>query len=322
MLRSKLCELIGGWPEKTGDAGASVRRCASLHRAEVSAANADVRKPETSHTASVVEWLEIHTTRPSPLIGLSQLPAVLVRPDGEGPFPAVVYCHAHGGRYDIGKKELLEGREALPCGNYASALVNNGIAAICIDLPCFGERVHDIEQALCKRLHWHGDTLFGVMLRELAVCVDYLQSRDDIDTTRIGAMGMSMGSTLSWWLAALDERVKLVAELCCLSDLHTLVREGGYIRHGPYMTVPGLLNETTTGEINALIAPRAHFCAVGLQDVFTPERAFNVVDEYLKECYAHYGQPEHWQTVVSPHTAHEETQAMRSALLRFLRDRL
>ena len=31
-------------------------------------------------------------------------------PDGAGPFPAVLYCHAHGGNYDLGRRELTEKR--------------------------------------------------------------------------------------------------------------------------------------------------------------------------------------------------------------------
>ena len=41
---------------------------------------------------------------------------------------------------------------------------------------------------------------------DLSRTIDYLETRGDVNMRRVGALGMSMGATLSWWLAALDER--------------------------------------------------------------------------------------------------------------------
>lgn len=91
--------------------------------------------------------------------------------------------------------------------------------------------------------------------------MDYLVARDDIVADRVGVLGMSMGSTLAWWLAALDERIAAVAELCCFADLATLVARGDHNRHGIYMVVPGLLRHFDTWEIASLTC-RARTCAV------------------------------------------------------------
>jgi len=48
------------------------------------------------------------------LNGVEMVPAYFVRPsEGSGPWPAVLYNHAHGGDYVLGKDELLLGRGAL-----------------------------------------------------------------------------------------------------------------------------------------------------------------------------------------------------------------
>ena len=50
---------------------------------------------------------------------------------------AVLYCHAHGNRYDIGIDELTEGRPALSApwlGQFAAL----GLGVLCIEMPCFG----------------------------------------------------------------------------------------------------------------------------------------------------------------------------------------
>ena len=48
------------------------------------------------------------------LNGIEPVPAVFVQPAGPpGPFPVVLYHHAHGADYELGKQELLAGRSAL-----------------------------------------------------------------------------------------------------------------------------------------------------------------------------------------------------------------
>ena len=77
---------------------------------------------------------------------------------------------------------------------------------------------------------------------------------------------MSMGSTMAWWLAALDTRIKVTVDINCLTDFQALLAENGLSRHGLYYFVPGLLKHFTTAQINALIAPRAHLGLAGLRD--------------------------------------------------------
>ena len=75
------------------------------------------------------------------LNGVEPVPAYYTRPLGRpGPFPVVVYNHAHGGDYVRGKDELLLGHSALQHPSYAVALARRGCAALCIDQWNFGER--------------------------------------------------------------------------------------------------------------------------------------------------------------------------------------
>ena len=117
--------------------------------------------------------------------------------------PAIVYIHAHGAKYEIAARELLDGRPALR-GPYAGDFARQGIVALAIDMPCFGDRASESESAAAKRHLWNGTTLFGEMLNDLAGAVDVLAAQDGVDAKRIGAFGLSMGATLAFWLAALD----------------------------------------------------------------------------------------------------------------------
>ena len=61
------------------------------------------------------------------LNGIESVPAYYTRPiAGEGRVPAILYNHAHGGDYVLGKDELLEGRDALQQPPYAEALAPGG----------------------------------------------------------------------------------------------------------------------------------------------------------------------------------------------------
>ena len=38
---------------------------------------------------------------------------------------------------------------------------------------------------------------------------------------------MSMGATKAWWLGALDPRVKVCMDVCCLTDYDSLIARTG-----------------------------------------------------------------------------------------------
>lgn len=233
--------------------------------------------------------------------------------------PALLYCHAHGNRYDIGTDELLFGRPALT-GSYLSDLGSQGYAVLCLEMPCFGARSDQHEEATAKALLWHGEVLFGQMLAELHAGVTYLADHPMIDADRIGTIGISMGGTHSWWLSALDERVKAAVSMCSFSDLEMLIEGGGHQGHGNYMTVPGLLKLCSTGELSGLSAPRPLFHGVGLQDWSTPRGAFEKARLELEEAYGDAG---HMLTFhVEEEIGHSETPEMRKAVLSFLKRHL
>lgn len=91
----------------------------------------------------------------------------LTRPKADGPFPAILYIHAHGNRYDIGALELLHGRPALR-GALGPVPADCGFVTLAIDLPEFGGRATASERALAKARLWRGCSLAGQMLGELA----------------------------------------------------------------------------------------------------------------------------------------------------------
>jgi dienelactone hydrolase len=253
------------------------------------------------------------------------IPALFLHPaDPEIQVPAVLYCHAHGNTWDFGMAELIQGRGSLQ-GPYGPALQRLGVASLCLEMPAFGARQEPTESARAKKHLWNGTTLFGQMLHELACGIGWLHQNPQITGERIAALGFSMGSTHAWWLAALDDRLKAAVALCSFADLATLTQTPasgglGHIRHGIYMTVPGLLKNHTTGQIAGLAAPRALMLGIGLQDWSTPQNCFEKARADLELAYATAPNQLHFH--VEPDLGHAESPAMRNASLAFLETQL
>ncbi|MEM9010952.1 MAG: dienelactone hydrolase family protein [Pseudomonadota bacterium] len=242
------------------------------------------------------------------------IPATLLAPEDAAARPAILYAHAHGHRHDIGRRELMEGRPALHHPPYGPILARLGYVVLCLDMPCFGDRQDNTEGAAAKARLWQGGTLMGDMLSDLATGLELLAARAEVDAARIGALGISMGATHAYWLAALDPRVACVAHLCAFASLRHLVETGAHDLHAPYLTVPGLLAEMDVGEIAGLVAPRPQLVCAGLADPLTPAPAFASAWGDLARAY---GEASTLHRVVDPASAHVETPRMRRAVLAF-----
>ncbi|HTL53138.1 MAG TPA: acetylxylan esterase [Planctomycetota bacterium] len=233
----------------------------------------------------------------------------------------MLYIHAHGGTYPLGKDELLVGRKVLP--PYAPVCAAKGLVTLAIDSWCFGERKHQEdgrngELDAFKLMLWKGQVLWGMMVYDSLRAVDYLVSRPEVDAGRIATIGLSMGSTMAWWTAALDERIKVTVDICCLTDFHTLIQARGLDGHGIYYFVPRLLKDFTTARINALIAPRAHLSLAGNYDLLTPPQGLEIIDTELQAAYAKAGAPDAWK-LLRYEIGHFETAQMRKEIMEFLK---
>ncbi|MDQ6813382.1 MAG: dienelactone hydrolase family protein [Bacteroidota bacterium] len=251
--------------------------------------------------------------------GEELVPAYFTKPkSSNGKVPVILFNHSHFGQYDVGKEEFVKGRKEMQQPAYALELARAGYAGLCLDMWGFGERRGKAELDIFKQMLWHGQVMFGMMVYDNVRAIDYLTSREDIDTKRIGTIGMSMGSTMSWWLAALDERIKVCVDLCCLTDYQALIDEKGLALHGIYYYVPDLLNHFTTSQINGLISPRPHFGLAGKLDPLTPQDGLKKIDKNLRNIYAHDGHAEAWKLRLY-NVGHLETAEMRNDIMNFFK---
>jgi dienelactone hydrolase len=257
------------------------------------------------------------------------VPGYLMLPKGATPArrPCVMLLHEHGGSKDSVCVNL-EARD-----HAGTQLVKKGYVVAAIDGYFHGERIGKgpagaIENKAAQEMSfskinlWLGRTLWGMQVRDEQCLLDYLATRPEIDPEKIGASGMSMGSTRSWWLAAIDDRIKAIVGVVCFTRYTELI-EHGYLRaHGIYYFVPGLLQHFDTEAIHALVAPRPHLELSGDQDPGAPLDGVETLERKLGQVYRLYGKPDNFRSVVWKNTGHEYLPEMRERMIAWFEQHL
>lgn len=131
------------------------------------------------------------------------------------PYPAVlVTCgHAENAKGSAGYNRM------------AALLAKNGIAGFIVDPMDQGERRHDpfvFHDVVGIRAILTGLSLSGVFVFDNMRALDYLETRGEIDASRLGCCGNSGGGTAAAMLMAADERIKAAAPSCYLTRLTEL----------------------------------------------------------------------------------------------------
>lgn len=259
------------------------------------------------------------------------VPGVLLLPKRPaGKAPAVLYCHWHGGEYGKGKVELFE-RAHTP-EEPGPALARRGFVVLAIDAYGFGERNGQGpgsnetdgagELTASKYNLWLGRTLWGMILRDDLMALDYLASRAEVDADRIGVTGISMGATRTWWLMALDDRLRAGVAVACLTRYQDLLRHGGLKHHGIYYYVPGMLRHFDTEAVIALAAPRPLLCMNGDQDAGSPVDGIRAIEEHARPAWTLHGASEHLRSEIYPGVGHVYLPAMWDQTLAWLEQHL
>lgn len=256
------------------------------------------------------------------------VPGYLLLPKNvSGKAPGILFCHRHGGLYDLGKEELFETNRVpdLP----GPTLAQRGYAVLAIDCYCFGERNgqgpdgpsekgKEGEMSASKFNLWVGRSLWGMIVRDDLMALDYLASRPEVDADRLGVTGMSMGATRSWWLMALDDRLKTGVPVCCLTRARNLIENGLLSAHGIYYFVPDVLAHFDNEAVVSLIAPRPVLFMDGDDDINAPVDGIRAIQAAVRPAWQLYGQEDNFQSIIYAGQGHLYTPAMWSKTLDWL----
>jgi dienelactone hydrolase len=223
------------------------------------------------------------------------VPAYLLIPDGRvNPGPAVLACHGHG----PGKDHVcgLVSTET-PNGDYAHQLARRGYVVLAPDLRCFGERSdwNPPDHYACDTNLVHavmaGERPLTNNLWDLARSLDVLEAHPLVAPDRIGAVGLSLGGTMTLFLAAWDERVAAAV----VSGYFSSWAESHKVPWNMCgsQVLPGMLGALEHVDLAALIAPRPLLVETGRGDLLFPVEAAEQAMGQLRTIYGYEGAPEH-----------------------------
>ena len=240
-------------------------------------------------------------------IRLSQyytVPAYVLIPDGKGPFPAINLLHDHGAHLFIGKEKMirpltcedstvikdaeewLAGYEGQFFGDY---LAKNGYVVFSADAPMWGERGQkegprrDRYDMIAGNMMMYGIDLSAWMTYDDIAGTEFLAQMPEVDASRIGCTGWSMGAYRAWMLAALSDRITASASVCWMvttdeqmSFKYDRTENGGFAN-----CIPGLRRWMDYPHIASIACPKPMLFINGKQDKLFPvpgvEKAFSIM---------------------------------------------
>ena len=297
-VRAKILKLIGGLPDYSGPLNARV--------------TGRIERPRYVIEKVVFESL------PGLLVT-----ANLYRPSQPGKYPGVLLPLGH---WDEGKPAMQR---------IAINLALKGFVALAYDPLGQGERLQAYDRRLGRSLgagsteqHFlagaqsllAGESFARYRIWDAKRALDYLLSRPEVETDKIGCTGCSGGGTVTTYISALDSRIKVAAPACYMNSFRVLF--SGSVGDSEQSLPSFLSSGLDQADYVELFAPKPWLIASTLGDFFTPEGARQVFEE-ARRWYRLYGAEDKVQWVVGP-GEHGTPPVVREAIyawmIRWLKD--
>jgi dienelactone hydrolase len=228
------------------------------------------------------------------------------------PAPAILYLCGHGNV----KKDGVSYDAKVFYQHHGAWLARNGYACLVIDTLELGEIEGNHHGTYRDGLWWwnaRGYTPAGVEAWNGIRALDYLQSRPEVDGERLGVTGRSGGGAYSWWVAALDERVKAAAPVAGITDLENHVTDGVVEGHCDCM-FPVNTYRWDFPQVAALVAPRPLLIGNTDKDPIFPLEGVVRLHEKVRKIYRLYGAADKLGLLITE-GPHKDTQELQVPVL-------
>jgi hypothetical protein len=196
--------------------------------------------------------------------------------------PALLCCHGHGPH---GKDPVMGNRSSAERSanigvynyDYGHQMAKVGYVTFAIDWIGFGERndnnkpnflSHNRDRDWCNLYYLHatmlGMTSLSINISHGQAAIDFASTFTQVDTARMGVMGLSGGGTMALWMGLCDDRLKAV-EVICYSDLWAYfgIRDLNYCG---MQVAPGLFKLVDLPELQGLLCPKPLLVDIGAYD--------------------------------------------------------
>jgi len=197
------------------------------------------------------------------------------------PLPSILYLCGHS-PHTLGAKFHYQDR--------ALWFASHGFPCLALDTLEFGEvaglhhGTHDLNM-----WNWFslGYTPAGVEVWNAMRALDYLESRPEADANHIGLTGISGGGAMTWYTAAVDERVKAAAPVCSTFTFGS--QAAHWVARGQCDCI--FYHNTYIWDfpvVGALIAPRPLLILSGQKDSIFPPDGYHAAFQGAKKVYDLY----------------------------------
>lgn len=230
------------------------------------------------------------------------------------PMPAILYLCGHlpviTNGVSYGNKTAYQ--------QHGIWFARNGYACLVIDTLQYGEILGHHRGTYDEGAWWwnsRGYTPAGVETWNAIRALDYLDSRQEVDTNLIGVTGRSGGGAYSWFLAAVDDRVKVIAPVAGITDLKNYCVDGAVDDHCDCM----FLVNTYRWDypmLAALCAPRPLLLANTDSDEYFALDGVLHTHDLVKRIYNLYGASTNFGLVVAP-GPHKDVQDVQVPVFRW-----
>jgi dienelactone hydrolase len=239
----------------------------------------------------------------------------------EKPAPTILYVCGHG---NVKKNGVSYGSKTA-YQHHPAWFARNGYVCLIIDTLQLGE-IEGIHHGTYRYKMWwwnsRGYTPAGVEAWNCIRALDYLETRKEVDSSRFGVTGRSGGGAYSWWISALDERIKAAVPVAGITDLQNYVVDGCVEGHCDCMFIVNTYRWDYP-LIAALVAPRPLLISNSDKDSLFPLDGVVRLHEKVRNIYRLYGADKNLGLNITE-GPHKDTQELRVHAFvwfnRFLKD--
>jgi aminoglycoside 3-N-acetyltransferase len=228
------------------------------------------------------------------------VPGIIAIPKGRhGRLPAVICLHGTGESCEhLMEQPFLERNRSLI--GWARELARKGFIAVAITQFSHPPRHEQWDWEMPKLLPAYGQTAMGWLVSDTLLCMDYLQTRPEVDTGRIAVGGFSLGGIAAFYSFVIDKRISALFTFCGgVGSIRHLIREGNTRFHSVYYYVPDIISEGLDHpQLVTAFAPRSLFVYGTTDDAGMPVSGLQAFEASATPIYESLGAKDNLRIVI------------------------